>query len=87
MHRRQFIQGLGIAVGTTLAMPGAATKDSVPVGAAGGRIMSPQELDDLLLGSSYLGCGGGGGLADARELIRADRRPTGSPSQACGQEG
>ena len=55
MHRRQFIQGLGIAVGTTLAMPGATAKDRVPVNATRGRRMSPQELDDLLVGSSYLG--------------------------------
>ncbi|MDJ0711551.1 MAG: DUF917 domain-containing protein [Woeseiaceae bacterium] len=72
MHRRQFIQGLGIAVGTTLAMPATTANESVPVGTTGGRTMDSQELDDLLLGSSYLGCGGGGGLAEARELIRAD---------------
>jgi len=72
MLRRQFIQGLGIAVGTTLAMPGAAANSVVPAGSVGGRVMDPQELDDLLLGSSYLGCGGGGGLAEARKLIRKD---------------
>ena len=72
MHRRQFIQGLGVAVGTTLAIPGAAAKTTVSAASAGGRALNPQDLDDLLLGSSYLGCGGGGGLADARELIRGD---------------
>ncbi|MDJ0794975.1 MAG: DUF917 domain-containing protein [Woeseiaceae bacterium] len=72
MLRRQFIQGLGVAVGTTLAMPGATAKTIVPAGSTSGRTLTPQELDDLLLGSSYLGCGGGGGLADARELIRSD---------------
>ena len=37
-----------------------------------GRALSPQALEDALVGSSYLGCGGGGRLSEARALIADD---------------
>ncbi len=71
MHRRQFIQGVSVALGTVLTMTAGAKPDEFHSGSPGAAMrLSPQNLDDLLLGSSYLG--GGGGLADARELIRDD---------------
>ena len=41
-------------------------------GNARGRRLSATDLEDALVGSSYLGCGGGGSLAEARELIAED---------------
>jgi len=35
-------------------------------------VLDAQALEDTLLGSSYLGCGGGGSLQVARDLIRSD---------------
>ena len=73
MHRRQFITGFGVALGTIAS--GSATpivrtsnRDDIFRGA----VLDAQALEDTLLGSSYLGCGGGGSLAAARELIAAD---------------
>lgn len=37
-----------------------------------GSVLSAQDLEDALVGSTYLGCGGGGGVTEARELIAAD---------------
>lgn len=37
-----------------------------------GDMLSAQTLEDALLGSSYLGCGGGGSLEEARQLIAED---------------
>ncbi|MEP3052349.1 MAG: DUF917 domain-containing protein [Erythrobacter sp.] len=39
---------------------------------AGGQLLDADTLEDALVGSSYLGTGGGGSLAEARELIAAD---------------
>ena len=76
MQRRQFIQGVGIAAGLALSSSRPAQADDRDINRATasvrGRQLDAQFLDDVLLGSSYLGCGGGGGLKDARELIRAD---------------
>lgn len=76
MQRRQFIQGVGIATGLALSSsrPALAEDQHTKVTNAPGRgrRLDALFLDDVLLGSSYLGCGGGGGLKDARELIRAD---------------
>lgn len=39
---------------------------------ARGAALTADMLEDALVGSSYLGCGGGGSLAEARELIASD---------------
>lgn len=77
MHRRRFVSGLGVALGAVACQP-VAVRD----GAAGrrsrvsrddrGSLLDAEALEDTLLGSSYLGCGGGGSLAAARELIASD---------------
>lgn len=76
MHRRQFIQGVGVAAGLALSTPRRALAIDSETGAlkpgSRGRQLDAQYLEDVLLGSSYLGCGGGGGLADARELLSKD---------------
>ncbi len=71
MHRRQFMQGIGVALGATLSMP------AMPVAPAATKALQGQRLDavaleDALVGSSYLGCGGGGTLAAARDLVASD---------------
>ena len=76
MLRRQFMAGLGVALGSAVTAC-AATGVSDPgisrrTGIARGVKQDAQALEDILLGSSYLGCGGGGGLQDARELIESD---------------
>lgn len=38
----------------------------------GALLLTPQDLEDSLVGSSYLGTGGGGSLSEARELIQTD---------------
>ncbi|MEL7199598.1 MAG: DUF917 domain-containing protein [Pseudomonadota bacterium] len=71
--RRQFMGGLMVVGGALAACSemsgeagaGAASSASV-------KALSPQDLEDALVGSSYLGTGGGGSLAAARELIAAD---------------
>ncbi len=77
--RRQFLGGLVIAAGTLAACNEIAPSGSG--GASGGRTrtVSPdavpldaQALEDALVGSSYLGTGGGGSLSAARELIATD---------------
>ena len=71
MHRRKFIKGVGIAMGAAFSSAEVLAADSPP---APGRSvhLDAQALEDTLLGSSYLGCGGGGTLQAARELIRSD---------------
>ncbi len=70
MHRRQFIQGVGVALGAGAALQAAnARKDT---GNTKAMRLDADRLEDILLGSSYLGCGGGGGLDAARELIATD---------------
>ncbi len=70
--------GLGIALG---GLSTAAHATSFVPGRAGrirghgtANTLDAQALGDILLGSSYLGCGGGGSLTAARELITADLR-------------
>ncbi|MBV7258364.1 DUF917 domain-containing protein [Erythrobacter crassostrea] len=70
--RRQFLGGLAVAAGTLAScreLPatgagGSTSVDAIPLDATG--------LEDALVGSSYLGTGGGGSLAEARELIAED---------------
>lgn len=76
MQRRQFMAGLGVALGSVVSCS-AATQDSDKkiskrAGVARGSKLDASNLEDILLGSSYLGCGGGGGLEAARELIASD---------------
>lgn len=63
------MQGIGIAMGAAFSPPAMATS---PDASSRGTKLDAQALEDMLLGSSYLGCGGGGSLAAARELIAAD---------------
>ncbi len=74
MHRRQFMQGIGVAAGLAMSTPqtALAATSHAASSAKRGRRIDAQFLDDVLLGSSYLGCGGGGGLREARELIHED---------------
>lgn len=71
--RRQFLGGLVVATGAL-----AACKDmSVGEGAeraanADAETLDANALEDALVGSSYLGTGGGGSLQEARELIAKD---------------
>lgn len=76
MHRRQFMAGLGIALGSlsnascaTNIVPGKVGRNP---GHGKANALDAQGLEDIVLGSSYLGCGGGGSLSAARELIAAD---------------
>nr|WP_298925017.1 DUF917 domain-containing protein [uncultured Erythrobacter sp.] len=69
--RRQFLGGLAVAAGTLAAcreLPeaggSAANENALPLDAT--------SLEDALVGSSYLGTGGGGSLIEARELIAKD---------------
>ena len=71
MHRRQFLSGVGVAAGA-LAVGSAIERDTHALQAAAGIAQSKHDLEDLLVGSSYLGCGGGGSLDVARELIASD---------------
>ncbi|MEO0462360.1 MAG: DUF917 domain-containing protein [Pseudomonadota bacterium] len=74
--RRHFIGGLVVAAGTLAAC--ARVEDGAP-GGSKERVANPKAaaldataLEDALVGSSYLGTGGGGSLAEARELIAKD---------------
>ncbi|MEM6475348.1 MAG: DUF917 domain-containing protein [Pseudomonadota bacterium] len=73
--RRQFIGGLVVATGALAAC----RKIEDGEGGSGERVANPDAvamdadaLEDALVGSSYLGTGGGGSLAEARELIAKD---------------
>lgn len=74
--RRQFLGGLAIAAGTLAACKEIATEDgSVPglrAANANATALDAEALEDALVGSSYLGTGGGGSLTEARDLIAAD---------------
>lgn len=71
--RRQFMGGL-VVVGGALAACNEMSGDSASTAASSGaaKVLSAQDLEDALVGSSYLGTGGGGSLALARELIADD---------------
>lgn len=73
--RRQFMGGLVVAAGALAACKRIEDGD----GLAGERSANPassemdaQALEDALVGSSYLGTGGGGSLEEARALIAKD---------------
>lgn len=73
MLRRHFLTGTGFAIGSIAACQRAPVSPAAaPRPAPRGTRMSPQTLEDALLGSSYLSTGGGGSLHDAREMIAAD---------------
>ncbi|KEO87721.1 hypothetical protein EH31_06090 [Erythrobacter longus] len=71
--RRQFLSGLVVAAGTLAACseidPGKGADREATKGALN---LDAVALEDALVGSSYLGTGGGGSLAEARELIAKD---------------
>lgn len=73
--RRQFLGGLAIAAGTLTAcnelVSGEGTSQS-RTQSPGATPLDAEALEDALVGSSYLGTGGGGSLAEARELIAKD---------------
>ena len=55
-----------------LAIAGCATPGAEAARPVRGWPLSATDLEDALVGSTYLGCGGGGGVAEARELIAED---------------
>lgn len=73
--RRRFMAGMAIG-GAGLASTAIAQNDKgaarVVKPARRGTPLTAQDLEDALVGSSYLGCGGGGGLAEARALLSKD---------------
>ncbi|MEM8617501.1 MAG: DUF917 domain-containing protein [Pseudomonadota bacterium] len=77
MLRRQFLAGSGLAFGglaacqQTLRTSGPATEAARAV-VPGAVEMTRQDLEDALTGSGYLSTGGGGSLAEARDLIASD---------------
>ena len=73
--RRQFLGGLAVAAGTLAACREIAPSDNSNASRSGNsraEIMDANALEDALVGSSYLGTGGGGSLSEARELIAQD---------------
>ncbi|GMN02232.1 DUF917 domain-containing protein [Erythrobacter sp. MTPC3] len=71
--RRQFLGGLAVAAGTLAACRELPAKGATVGGiSAGAELLDADALEDALVGSSYLGTGGGGSLAEARELIASD---------------
>ena len=73
MQRRQFMTGLGIALGSAASsIPPRVFATSPPAPARRGTSLTAADLEDTLIGSSYLGCGGGGSLEAARALFRDD---------------
>ncbi|MEM1381599.1 MAG: DUF917 domain-containing protein [Pseudomonadota bacterium] len=75
LGRRQFLTGLAVAgsAATTIATARAhQTQRQASARSTRGQTLTAQDLEDALVGSSYLGCGGGGSLAEARQLIAAD---------------
>ena len=80
MQRRQFLAGLGIAIGSIAYGPraiaqrgsGDAARQPAKGASPRGRRLDGQALEDTLVGSSYMGCGGGGSLEAARGLIERD---------------
>lgn len=72
--RRQFLGGVVLATGALAACREMDSGDTKGTAASreGAIALSAEDLDDALVGSSYLGTGGGGSLSEARELIAAD---------------
>lgn len=69
--RRQFLGGLAVAAGTLAACRELPSGDGA-VSNAEAKPLDATALEDALVGSSYLGTGGGGSLSEARELIAKD---------------
>lgn len=68
--RRQFLAGTAMTMG---ALAACGQRGERPANAGKvGQPLSAEDLEDALVGSSYLGCGGGGSLAEARALIGED---------------
>ena len=75
LGRRQFLSGAAVSIGALGSSVSSATaqlRDDAPSASPAGQRLSRQALEDSLTGCSYLGCGGGGSLTQARALIRAD---------------
>ncbi|NNU15507.1 DUF917 domain-containing protein [Parvularcula sp. ZS-1/3] len=78
LGRRQFVTGLALGLGAVAGCSeGSEAEAPAPASAPAGtppkgQALSLTDLEDALTGASYLGCGGGGGLAEARKLIRDD---------------
>ena len=72
VHRRQFLAGVAVATGAVAACNKVATNDKNAASSAGAVRLDATTLEDALVGSSYLGTGGGGSLEAARELIAED---------------
>ncbi|WP_299194891.1 DUF917 domain-containing protein [uncultured Erythrobacter sp.] len=71
--RRQFLGGLVIATGALAACRQIETGEGSVLAANEGAVaLDATALEDALVGSSYLGTGGGGSLSEARELIASD---------------
>lgn len=72
VHRRQFLAGAVVATGMLAACRETGSDaDGSPV-SKGTVILDATSLEDALVGSSYLGTGGGGSLDEARKLIAKD---------------
>ena len=71
MQRRQFMQGVGVALGAAFSLPAVPASPPVRPMLSGDKL-DAEALEDALIGSSYLGCGGGGTLTAARELVASD---------------
>ena len=72
LARRNFIQGVAVLSGGLVACQQVAGTQGSGPGSPGAIDLSADDLEDALLGSSYLGTGGGGSLKEARELIASD---------------
>ncbi len=74
--RRQFLGGLAVAAGTLAACreitPGESSTGGTRSANPDATVLDAMALEDALVGSSYLGTGGGGSLTAARELIATD---------------
>ena len=73
--RRQFLGGLAVSAGALAACSEVSSIGGTSEGRSANEAARPltkTDLEDALVGSSYLGTGGGGSLAEARELIEGD---------------
>ena len=72
--RRQFLGGIAIAAGTLASCSDLTSGQSGDQRSSnsGATSLDAVALEDALVGSSYLGTGGGGSLAEARALIAKD---------------
>ncbi len=72
LGRRQFLGGAAISLGALGVAHRAQAQAATGPANSASRRLSAQDLEDSLTGCSYLGCGGGGSLPEARALIRSD---------------